>query len=83
MVSVLGFELGDPGSGTGWNLIVLCSLLSWARNCTLTMPLSTQHCKWLVANCARRNVGCYPGMTGIPSTESTCSNNTPVGCKKV
>ena len=28
--------------------IVLCS---WARHFTLTVPLSTQECKWVAANC--------------------------------
>ena len=45
MVSGLNSGASGPGSSPGWD-IVLCS---WGRNCTLTVPLSTQMCKWVLA----------------------------------
>ena len=36
----------DPGSSPGWG-IALCS---WTRHFTPTVPLSTQVCKWVLAN---------------------------------
>ena len=52
VVSALVWDSGSrgPGLSPGW-VIVLCS---WARHyiqCTLTVPLSTQEYKWVLANC--------------------------------
>ena len=46
MVSVLDPGLSSSGSSPGWD-IVLCS---WARNLTLTEPLSIQVYKWVLVN---------------------------------
>ena len=49
MVSALDSGASGPGSspGRGHCDIVLCS---WARHLTLTVPLSTQVYKWILAN---------------------------------
>ena len=47
MVSALAYGSSGPGSGPVAGDIVLCS---WARHCTLTVPLSTQVYKWVPAN---------------------------------
>ena len=47
MVSALDSRTKGPDSSPGW-VIVLCS---WARHFTLTVPLSTQEYKWVLANC--------------------------------
>ena len=46
MVSALDFRLSGLGSGPGWET----ALCSWARHFTLTVPLSTQVYKWVMAN---------------------------------
>ena len=47
MVSALDSGASGPGSSPGSD-IVLCS---WAKHFTLTVPLSTQVYKWVLANC--------------------------------
>ena len=47
MVSVLDSVSRGPGLSPG-QVIVLCS---WARHFTLTVPLSTQEYKWVLATC--------------------------------
>ena len=47
MVNVLYSGASSPGSSCGQGHNVLCS---WARNFTLTVPLSTQVCKWVPPN---------------------------------
>ena len=47
VVSELDAGLRGPGSSPGW-VILLCS---WARHFTLTVPLSTQESKWVLAHC--------------------------------
>ena len=47
MVSVLDSRSSGPGSSPG-RVIVLCS---WARHFTLTVPLSTQEYKLVLAKC--------------------------------
>jgi len=49
-VSALDSESSAPGSSPGWGLAVLCS---WAKQFTLTVPLSTQVYKWT----GKSNVG--------------------------
>ena len=46
MVSALNSRASGPGSNPGGD-IVLCS---WARQFSLTLPLSTQVYKWVLAN---------------------------------
>ena len=47
MVSALDTGMSGLGSSPAME-IVLCS---WARHFTLRVPLSTQVCKWVPANC--------------------------------
>ena len=60
MVSVLDSGLRVPGSSPG-RVIVLCS---WARHYTLTVPLSTQEHKWVLANCQENLAKCCEGGGG-------------------
>ena len=61
MVSELDSGLRGPGSSPG-RVIVLCS---WARHFTLTVPLSTQEYKWVLANCQGNLTKCWgPGGGG-------------------
>ena len=60
MVSALDSGSDGPGSSTGW-VIALCS---WARHFTLTVPLSTQEYKWVLANLL---LGVTLRWTSIPS----------------
>ena len=46
MVGALDFGGSGPVSSPGGDIV----LFSWARHLTLTVPLSTQVCKWLPAN---------------------------------
>ena len=48
MVSAHVSGSSGPGSSPLADYIVLCS---WARHFTLTVPLSTQVYKWVLANC--------------------------------
>ena len=56
----------SPGSSPGL-VIVLCS---WARNFTLTVPLSTQEYKWAPVNCQGNLTECwgvtYDGLASHP-----------------
>ena len=47
MVSALVPGASGPGSSPGGDTV----LFSWARHLTLTVPLSTQEYKWVLANC--------------------------------
>ena len=58
VVSMLESISRGPGSSPG-RVIVLCS---WARNFTLTVPLSTQEYKWVPANCQGTLMKCW-GVT--------------------
>ena len=60
MVSVLDSGSSGPGSRPGGG-IALCS---WARHLTLTVPLSTQVYKWVLANLM---LGVTLQWTSIPS----------------
>jgi len=60
MVSELNSRLSGPGSSPDPD-IVLCF---WARHSTLTVPLSTQVCKWVPANLM---LGVTLRWTSIPS----------------
>ena len=75
MVSVLGFGLNGLGlSLAGVTALCLCC---WARCLTLTVPLSTQVYKWVIANCCvnlTENAGSNLPWTAIPCRGSTCSN---------
>ena len=63
MVSVLNSRLKSPGSSPG-RVIVLCS---WARNFTLTVPLSTQEYKWVLVSCQGTLTKCWgPGGGALP-----------------
>ena len=55
MVSTLDSGSRGPGSRPG-QVIVLCS---WARHFTLTVPLSTQECKWVPVNCQGNLTKCW------------------------
>ena len=55
-----------PGLSPVW-VIVLCS---WARHFTLTVPLSNQEYKWVLAKTVRetgQNAGGYLRWTSVPS----------------
>ena len=59
-------DSGSRGAGLSpGRVIVLCS---WARHFTLTVPLSTQEYKWVLANCRGNLTKCW-GVTcdGLPS----------------
>ena len=74
VVSALYSGSRGPGSSPG-RAIVLCS---WARHFTLTVPLSTQECKWVPENCQGNLTECW-GVTcdGLLSIPSRRSGNTP------
>ena len=73
MLSVLDSGLKGLGSSPG-RVIVLCSC-NWARDFTLTVPLSTQEYKWVPANCLENLTKCWEvTCTRIPSRRSS---NTP------
>ena len=59
MVSALDAGSKGPGLSPGRGVIVLCS---WARNFTLTVPLSTQEYKWVQTNCQGNLTKCW-GVT--------------------
>ena len=40
-------------------------LCSWARHFTLTVPLSTQVCKWIPAKCWGNLTNCRTGIVGL------------------
>ena len=58
MVGVLNSGAFGLGSNPSWD-IVLCS---WATYFTLTVPLSTQMCKWVQVNCWGNLTNCM-GVT--------------------
>ena len=62
MVSALDFRLRGLGSSPG-QVIVLCS---WARHFTLTVPLSAQECKWVLAK-----------LSGIPDENAVGLHPVP------
>jgi len=53
-------------------------LWSWVRHLTFTVPLSTQECKWVPANCWKNLKNCggvtCDGLTSRPGG----SRNTPI-----
>ena len=67
MVSVLDSGASDLGLSPGGHI----GLCSWARHFTLTVPLSTQVYKWVLANLM---LGSTLRWTSIPSRGS---RNTP------
>ena len=60
MVSELDSGSGGPGSSPGQGT----GLCSWARHFSITVPLSTQVCKWVPANLL---LGVTLQWTSIPS----------------
>ena len=60
MVSALDSGSDGPGSSPGR----VIALRSWARHFTLTVPLSTQEYKWVLANLL---LGVTLRWTSIPS----------------
>ena len=63
VVSALDSGSRGLGSSPG-RVIVLCSWQKWtpgscAIHFTLTVPLSTQECKWIPANCQRNLTKCW------------------------
>ena len=55
MVSALDSGSDGPGLSPGRDT----AMCSWARHFTLTVPLSTQEYKWVLANLM---LGCNPAM---------------------
>ena len=64
MISVLESRSKGLGLSPGW-VIVFCS---WAGHFTLTVPLSTQECKWVPANCQGNMAKCWGGGGGGEGT---------------
>ena len=60
MVSMLDSGLRGPGPSPG-QIMLLCS---WARDFTLTVPLSTQEYKWVPSNCQGNLAKCWAGGGG-------------------
>ena len=72
VVKRAGFQIERSGFEPWPGPIVLCS---WARHFTLTVPLSTQECKWVPANCQGNLRKCwrdvYLRWTSVPSRRSS------------
>ena len=73
MVSALVPGASGPGSSPGGDTV----LFSWARHLTLTVPLSTQECKWVPANCWGKPNKLPGNDLRWTSTPSRGSRNTP------
>ena len=73
MISALVSGLDGLGLRPGCCVLVLCS---WARHFTLTVPLSTQVYKWILANVMHRVTLWW---TNIPSRGGGGGRNTPSG----
>jgi len=64
MDSALVSGLSGLGSSPGRGTLCTCMLCSWARHFILTVPLSTQVYKWVMANLM---LGVTLPWTSIPS----------------
>ncbi len=69
MVSALDSELNDPGSSPGQG----ATLCSWARHFTLTVPLSTQVYKWVLANLLLEGYPCDGLASHLGGNSNTLS----------